>query len=172
MRILGIDPGTGRTGWGIIEIEEIGNEEGKYSLVQYGCFTTPKEAQMGERLVLLQDLLMEVITQYHPQCMAVEQLFFGINSRTAMTVGQARGVVILTSARCNVSLFEYQGLSVKRELTGSGKADKRCMQETVKSLLSLKEIPRPDDAADALGVAICHAVKTGMIHSLIQETKS
>ncbi len=162
LRILGIDPGTGRTGWGVIDVP-LPTVAQKITAVGYGCFATPKESPMGDRLVLLQDLLIGVVNRFKPDHIVVEQLFFGANSLTAMSVGQARGVVLLTAARHKLTFFEYQGLSVKRELTGNGRADKRQVQEKMRDFLVLSELPRPDDAADALAVAVCHAIKKGLL---------
>lgn len=147
-------------GWGIVDV--ISQKDiTAFSAVAYGCFTTSKEMAMGNRLVQLESDLLAIVKEFKPSCVAVEQLFFGINAKTVMSVGQARGVVLLVTARCGLAIFEYQGLAVKRILTGNGRADKRVIQETVRKILLLEEVPKPDDAADALGIAIFHAMKVG-----------
>ncbi len=159
MLILGIDPGTAITGYGLVTT--VSKKSGQvYSHVKHGCILTPKENLMPVRLLSLQNQLRKVIAMEKPDCVVVEQLFFGINSKTAITVGQARGVVMATVAEAGLPFFEYQGLSVKKTLTGFGHSDKKAMQKKVKTLLRLKDIPKPDDAADALAIAICHIFKT------------
>lgn len=155
MLILGIDPGTATTGFGLIKTNGKG-----FAHIKHGCILTPKEDLMPLRLFHLQSQLRQIIKETKPACVVVEQLFFGINSKTAITVGQARGVVLATVAEAGLPFFEYQGLSVKKLLTGFGHADKKEMQKIVMKLLKLKEIPKPDDAADALAIAICHFLKT------------
>lgn len=159
MLILGIDPGTARMGWGLITIDEKKALRDGAKLLKYGCFETAVGVEMGKRLLYLRRELIKVIKEYKPDHMAIEQLFFGANSRTAMTVGQARGVVMVTASEYNLPLFEYQGLSVKKILTGFGHTDKKKIQEYVKKRLRMKEIPKPDDAADALAIALCHFQK-------------
>ncbi|OGY27952.1 MAG: crossover junction endodeoxyribonuclease RuvC [Candidatus Woykebacteria bacterium RIFCSPHIGHO2_12_FULL_43_10] len=165
MLILGIDPGTAATGWGLIN-----NEKGiELELLDYGCFETPKEMEMPARLLMLYDKVSCFITERKPDLLVIEQLFFGVNSTTAMSVGQARGVVLLTAARAGIQIKEYQGLAVKRLMTGYGRAKKKEVQEAVKNTLKLSEIPKPDDAADALGVIICHIYKQNGYVSLEAE---
>lgn len=179
MIILGIDPGTARTGWGVIVYNKPSaspsstnhQEEtlGSFSTIGYlahGCIETPKEAEMTKRLLMVRQNLKQLITQYHPDCVAVERLFFGMNSKTAMTVGQARGVVMVTAAENDIPLFEYQGLEVKKIISGSGKADKRQIQQKVRQILGLSDSlftfgkkDGGDDAADALAIAICHTMR-------------
>lgn len=162
MRILGIDPGTARLGWGVIE--QIGRRRWEkkgngVTLVAYGCIETKAGEVTGRRLFILHNQLSLVIKKYRPDHIAVEQLFFGINSRTAMSVGQARGVILLAAEELGAPLFEYQGLSVKKILTGFGHTDKKKMQQAVGEYLSLGVLPKPDDAADALAIAICHSIR-------------
>ncbi|MCL5411565.1 MAG: crossover junction endodeoxyribonuclease RuvC [Patescibacteria group bacterium] len=162
MLILGIDPGTATTGWGILKASEV---NGTLEAIEYDCISTPPEMPMHERLLKLKKELQELIKRFKPNCVAVEQLFFGVNSRTAMTVGQARGVVMVTVAENDVPFFEYQGLAVKQTLTGYGRADKKQMQAAVREKLAITEFIKPkngflDDAADALAIAICHVLKT------------
>src|SRR3990167_6559655 len=138
MIIFGIDPGTATTGYGIIKSESDRSKNG-FELVEYGCIVTPKEQEMPLRLYSIQKELNRLLKQHKPDCVVVEQLFFGVNSRTAMTVGQARGVVMLTAAASGVDFYEYQGLQVKRILTSSGKADKKEIQRAVAEKLHRSE---------------------------------
>ena len=155
--ILGIDPGTATMGWGVIRQE--GN---RLRYVQHGTVTTPSSWEMPRRLGRLFDGVTELIAGYRPERMAVEELFFNTNVTTAITVGQARGVALLAAYKGGVAVHEYTPLQVKQAITSYGRADKRQMQEMVRALLNLREIPRPDDAADGLAVAICHAFSSGM----------
>lgn len=155
MIILGIDPGTATTGWGLVEILP----RKPLVCLGHGVILTSKEAKMPARLLIIRNQLSGLIKQYKPDALCVENLFFGLNSKTAMTVGQARGVVLATAAAARLSIFEYQGLSVKLAVAGSGRASKKEIQKAVKKHLKLKEIPKPDDAADALAVAIHHFLK-------------
>ena len=165
MVIFGIDPGTATTGYGVI-LQEKKTKSNGLTLIEYGCIVTPKEQAMPNRLFSIQEDIKALLIRYKPDCIAIEQLFFGINSRTAMTVGQARGVVLSTGAGLGIPIFEYQGLSVKLTLTGSGKADKKEIQTHVMKHLHKRKLVKPkkgyiDDAADALAVAICHVIKIG-----------
>lgn len=172
MRILGIDPGTAKLGWGVIELGA-GKKQLKKSngvgLIAYGCIQTKVGEIVGKRLLQLYNQLTLVIKKYKPDHIAVEQLFFGVNSRTAMGVGQARGVILLTAEKLGAPLFEYQGLSVKKTITGFGHTDKKKMQQAVRKYLCLHYLPRPDDAADALAIAICHSLRMGDIESAKKE---
>ncbi|HZU87310.1 MAG TPA: crossover junction endodeoxyribonuclease RuvC [Anaerolineaceae bacterium] len=152
MLVLGIDPGTATTGYGVIRETEAGDEE----MVAYGVILTPAGMPLEERLLLLHQQLQEILLLHRPQCAAVEKLFFQKNVRTAMAVGQARGVVLLALAEAGLPIGEYTPLEVKQAVVGYGGADKKQVQEMVKALLRLDKIPKPDDAADALAVAICH----------------
>jgi crossover junction endodeoxyribonuclease RuvC len=152
MIILGIDPGTATTGYGLVE-----KKGQKVKVLDYGCILTPAKVPLAERLEKIANELEEIIKDKKPVQVAVEELFFAANSKTAIAVGQARGVILLVSQKAKVSIFEYTPLQVKMALTGYGRADKKQMQEMVKTLLSLPEIPKPDDAADALAIALCHA---------------
>jgi len=163
MIILGIDPGTATTGYGVVRAQ-ISNGKSQILLVDYGCVVTPKEMEMPLRLFSIQKDLNRILEQHKPDCVSIEQLFFGVNSRTAMTVGQARGVVLSTVASYRIPIFEYQGLHVKHTITGSGKADKKEIQKYVMKYLGKRKLAKPtngyiDDAADALAVAICHFLK-------------
>ncbi len=163
MIIFGIDPGTATTGYGIIKSVD-GKDSEILELVDYGCVVTSKDMEMPLRLFSIQKDLHKLLKQYKPDCVSIEQLFFGVNSRTAMTVGQARGVVLATVASYGMPIFEYQGLHVKSVITGSGKADKKEIQKHVMKYLNKRKLKKPlngylDDAADALAVAICHFIK-------------
>jgi crossover junction endodeoxyribonuclease RuvC len=151
MLVLGIDPGTATTGYGLIREMERGP-----LLVAYGTIQTPAGAPMPERLRTLFEELTQLIALHRPETGAVEKLFFQRNVSTAMTVGQARGVALLVLAQAGLSVGEYNPKDVKQAVCGYGGADKPQMQGMVRAILNLPEIPRPDDAADALAVAICH----------------
>jgi len=154
MIILGIDPGTATTGYGVIE-----SNKGKLKVVDYGCILTDKKSKMPERLDFLGEELKKIIKKYKPQAMAVEELFFFKNAKTIITVGQARGVILFVGKnigkKTGLDIFEYTPLQVKQAVVGYGRADKKQVQSMVKAILSLNEVPKPDDAADALAVAIC-----------------
>jgi crossover junction endodeoxyribonuclease RuvC len=151
MIILGIDPGTATTGYGVIK-----KEGSKFSVIDHGCILTPANTPLHDRLDSIFDELTELIDLHHPDHLAVEELFFAANSKTAIAVGQARGVILLSGKKKNLSIYEYTPLEVKMALTGYGRADKKQIQQMVKTILSLPEIPKPDDAADALAIALCH----------------
>jgi crossover junction endodeoxyribonuclease RuvC len=151
MRVLGIDPGTATTGYGVVE-----EVQGELKSVTFGVIRTPPDQPLPVRLQLIYRAIRELAGQWGPASAAVEELFFSSNVRTAMNVGQARGVALLALADSDLPVAEYTPLAVKQAVTGYGKADKAQMQEMVRLLLGLAEPPRPDDAADALAVAICH----------------
>ena len=153
MRILGIDPGTGILGFGIVDVDSRGN----MSLVDGGVIRTPVKQADSDRLYTIYEELHQIITEHKPEIMSVEKLFFSQNVTTAMSVSQARGVVLLCGKQHKLALFEYTPQQIKQALTGYGKADKRQIQEMVRILLKLEEVPKPDDAADALAAAICHS---------------
>ena len=152
MRILGIDPGTGILGFGVIDA----SGSNKVKLVDGGVIRTPVKEDDSVRLLTIYDELTEIIKETNPEAMAVEKLFFAQNVTTAMTVSQARGVVILCGMKAGLQIFEYTPLQIKQALTGYGRADKKQIQEMVRVILGLKDIPKPDDCADALATAICH----------------
>lgn len=151
MIILGVDPGTATTGYGIIR-----KEGQKYEVIDYGCILTPAKTPLHDRLDTIFEELTAIIVRHNPDQVAVEELFFAANSKTAIAVGQARGVILLSAKKNGCAIYEYTPLEVKMALTGYGRADKRQIQAMVRALLSLTEIPKPDDAADALAIAICH----------------
>ncbi len=155
MRILGIDPGTGILGFGVIEAQH-----GNVQLVDAGVIRTPVKEDDAVRLLTIYEELAAIIGQTKPAVMSVEKLFFARNVTTAMTVAQARGVVLLCGQQAGLTLFEYTPMQIKQAITGYGKADKKQIQEMVRVILKLKEIPKPDDAADALAAAITHSMTT------------
>lgn len=150
MRVLGIDPGTAITGYAVVE-----ETEGRLSLAAIGVVDTPAKMPLPARLQRIYTGLRSVIVEYVPEMAAVEELFFSRNTRTAMSVGEARGVVLLALADAGLSITEYTPMQIKQAVTGYGSADKHQVQEMVRLLLSLSDAPRPDDAADAAAVAIC-----------------
>ncbi len=152
MRILGIDPGTGILGFGVIE-----SNKGKVQLVDGGVIRTPVKEDDAVRLQTIYEELTDIIAATKPQHMSVEKLFFAQNVTTAMTVAQARGVVLLCGRQAGLEIYEYTPLQIKQAITGYGKADKKQMQEMVRVLLGLAEVPKPDDAADAIAAALTHA---------------
>jgi crossover junction endodeoxyribonuclease RuvC len=154
--ILGIDPGYGTIGYGVIE-----KNGSKITPVDYGVIQTPKDESIATRLAMIYDSLNILIKKYKPDEIAVEELFFNTNITTGIKVAQARGVILLCVVRECGRLFEYTPLMVKQSLTGNGRADKKQVQYMVKMMLKLKTEPRPDDAADALAIAICHANTCG-----------
>jgi crossover junction endodeoxyribonuclease RuvC len=158
MRILGIDPGTGILGFGIIEYGQ-----GKAQLVDAGVIRTPAKQDDAIRLATIYEELTDIIVETKPKVMSVEKLFFAQNVTTAMTVAQARGVVLLCGQQAGLTIFEYTPLQIKQALTGYGRADKKQMQEMVRVILQLKEQPKPDDCADALAAAICHSMTSRLV---------
>ena len=151
MVVVGIDPGTATTGYGFIR-----EENGVIEAIAYGVITTPAKVAQEERLLLIFKKLNELFLLHRPDMGAVEKLFFQRNVTTAIHVGQARGVILLAFAQMGIPVGEYTPLEVKQAVAGYGSADKKQVQQMVKSILDLREIPRPDDAADALAIAICH----------------
>jgi crossover junction endodeoxyribonuclease RuvC len=151
MRVLGIDPGTAITGYGVVE-----ESNGELKSLAFGAVRTPAGEPLPTRLQLIYRGVKALAAEWEPAAAAVEELFFSSNVRTAMSVGQARGVALLALADAGLDVAEYTPLTVKQAVTGYGGADKMQIQEMVRLLLGLAEIPRPDDAADALAVAICH----------------
>ncbi len=160
MIILGIDPGIAITGYGVLE--QKGN---RFKPIEYGVIRSGKEMDTAERLRLVHMGIAEIIEKFQPEHMAIEQLFFSKNVKTALTVGHARGVVMLTACLKGMTISEYTPLQVKQAVVGYGRADKKQVQYMVKSILNLDKIPKPDDAADALAIAICHG---NSFNSLLQ----
>jgi len=151
MIVLGIDPGTAITGYGLVA-----GLQGKEQMLAYGCIRTSPDFSMPERLLKLKQELEYLIDQYRPEVVAIEELFHYKNAKTVITVAQARGVVMCTAAQRLLNVVEYTPLQVKQSVVGYGQADKKQVQIMVARILGLDKIPRPDDAADALAVAICH----------------
>ncbi len=158
MRILGIDPGYAIVGWGIIDYTA-----GKFSVVEYGAITTEAGTPMPERLQEVFHGLEYVIEKHNPVAISVEQLFFTTNQKTAISVAQARGVIILAAQLHHLTIHEYTPLQVKQSVVGYGKAEKRQVMDMTKRILNLSSLPKPDDVADALAVAICHAHSSGSL---------
>lgn len=158
MIILGIDPGFAIVGVGVIEYK--GN---KFRVIDYYAITTKAGLAIEDRLKLIYDGLDDVIKKYNPDCMAIEELFFNNNAKTAIQVGQARGVILLAAVNHGVQIFEYTPLQVKQSVVGYGRAEKTQIQQMTKAILNLKSVPKPDDVADALAIAICHAHSNKMV---------
>ncbi len=154
MKILGIDPGTGRLGWGIVS-----HEKGIDTFVDCGCFETRANSDLPDRLLKISDFLKELIKMHKPDVLSVETLFFEKNAKTAIDVAAARGVILLEGAQAKIPTFQYTPLQVKSSLTGYGKADKTQVEFMVGKILHLKEKIKPDDAADAVAIALTHAFK-------------
>ena len=152
MRIIGIDPGTGILGFGVIDFSR-----GKLKMVTAGVVTTPAHTPIDERLEDIFDSLTEIIAETNPDVMSIEKLFFARNVTTAISVAEARGVAMLTGRKAGMPIAEYTPLQIKQTLTGYGKADKKQVQEMVRLNLGLKDVPKPDDCADALAAAITYA---------------
>ena len=157
MVILGIDPGIATLGYGVIEADR-----GNFKALDYGVITTPKTESVPVRLCMIEEGIRALIEKHKPDAVAVEELFFSKNKTTAIMVAEARGVALLTAVKECGNLFEYTPNQIKQAITGYGSAEKHQMQSMVRMLLKLKEIPRPDDAADALAVALCHG-QTGRL---------
>ncbi|MCM3339447.1 crossover junction endodeoxyribonuclease RuvC [Paenibacillus sp. MER TA 81-3] len=157
MRILGIDPGIAIVGFGFVD-----KQGSKIVPVQYGSIQTEATTAPETRLLQVFEAAEELLDRYKPDAMAVEKLFFNRNVTTAFSVGQARGVTILAAAKRGISIAEYTPMQVKQAVVGYGKAEKKQVQEMVRIFLKLKEVPKPDDVADALAVAICHAHSSGL----------
>ncbi|MDD5472851.1 MAG: crossover junction endodeoxyribonuclease RuvC [Candidatus Methanoperedens sp.] len=151
MIVIGIDPGLATVGFGVIR-----TERGVITPVSYGCIRTSAAKQPPERLLEIYIEINALFEKYSPSVVSVEKLFFNKNVTNAMGVSEARGVILLAAQQKNIPVFEYTPLQVKQAITGSGRADKKQMQEMIKRLLNLEEIPRPDDAADGLSIALCH----------------
>lgn len=161
MIILGIDPGLATMGYGVINAVK-----GNYSVIDYGAVVTPKDCTLPQRLKQLEEGVQELIKTFKPDNIAIEELFFSKNVTTGIAVSEARGVILLTAVKgLGDEVYEYTPNQIKQAVTGYGGADKMQMQHMVQALLRLKSVPRPDDAADALAVAICHAQTSRMTTS-------
>jgi crossover junction endodeoxyribonuclease RuvC len=153
MRILGVDPGTATTGYGLIDEDQ----QGQFDVIGYGVIKTQAGLPDEQRLMTIHQQLKDIILLHHPDCAGVEKLFFQNNAKTAIVVGQARGVILLTLAQAGLKIDEFTPMEVKQAVTGYGNADKKQIQQMVQMILHLDAIPTPDDAADALAIAICVA---------------
>lgn len=151
MRIIGIDPGYATVGFGIVDYDGR-----RFSVVNFGAITTSSDAPFVDRLKTIHDDMRELLELYKPEALSIEKLFFNTNHTTAIDVAQARGVILLSAVESNVAVYEYAPLQVKNSVVGYGRAEKSQVQEMVRSILGLKEVPKPDDTADALALAITH----------------
>lgn len=156
MRILGIDPGYAIIGWGVVNYEH-----GRFTPLDFGAVTTPAGMPFGQRLQLIYNDLSQIIGDYRPDVMAIEKLYFQNNQKTAIEVAEARGVILLAAEHGELPVFEYTPLQVKSAVTGYGQAQKPQVMEMTRRLLRLKQVPKPDDTADALAIAICHGQMGG-----------
>lgn len=167
MRIIGIDPGYAIVGYGIVDFDGL-----HFKTVAYGAITTPADMPFCERLKMIYADMQTLIETYKPDHMAIEKLYFNTNTTTAIDVAQARGVIVLSAANNNVKIFEYTPLQVKQSITGYGRAEKHQVMEMIKSFLSLKAVPKPDDTADALALTVCHGHSVGSLYGkLTKEVK-
>ncbi|EYE89619.1 Holliday junction resolvase [Fervidicella metallireducens AeB] len=151
MIIVGIDPGIAIVGYGVLEYKN-----NSFKVVDYGAVLTTPKNTMPQRLEIIYNFLGEIFDKYKPDAVAYEELFFNQNAKTAITVGQARGAAILCAQVRNLNIYEYTPLQVKQAVVGYGRAEKKQIQQMVKVILNLREVPKPDDTADALAIAICH----------------
>ncbi len=163
MKILGIDPGFAIVGYGIV------NHDGnRFKPIEYGAVTTEAGEDMFVRFKKIYDDLSLIMEKHKPDAMAIEELFFNSNQKTAINVAQARGIILLAAMNLNIPIYEYTPLQVKQAVVGYGRADKGQVQQMVKSLLNLEKIPKPDDTADALAIAVCHAHSFGSLTNLLK----
>lgn len=158
MIILGLDPGYAIVGYGVIEYKA-----NKFAVIDYGAITTSKDDELNDRLLQIYNQLCGIIDKFHPDAMSIEKLFFNTNATTAIGVAEARGVCILAAKQRGMDIAEYTPLQVKQAVTGYGKAIKQQVQEMTRMLLNLRAVPKPDDTADALAMAICHAHSAGSL---------
>ncbi len=152
MKIMGIDPGLAKTGWGVIELQA----NSKICLIGYGCITTSKNYKMDERLSSIYGEICELISKFKPDEGSIEEIFFASNAKTAINVAHARGVIMIALNHSGIKVFEYTPLEIKKAVVGYGKADKAQVQYMVRSIMGLKEVPKPDHASDAIAAALCH----------------
>ena len=164
MVILGIDPGYAIVGYGIINYEK-----NRFSVIDYGAITTEAKTPFNQRLQIIFSSLTELIEKYKPEGMAIEKLFYNTNAKTVIDVAQARGVIMLAAELKNIKAFEYTPLQVKQSVVGYGRAEKKQVQEMTRVILNLEKIPKPDDTADALAMAICHAHSSCSLMSLLKK---
>ncbi len=160
MIILGIDPGYAIVGFGVLEYKN-----NHFTVIDYGAITTDAGTPFNRRLEYIYDQLTELLQKYKPDAMSIEKLFYNSNAKTVIDVSQARGVIMLAAQKCGVPAFEYTPLQVKQSVVGYGRAEKKQVQEMIKRILFLEKVPKPDDTADALAMAICHGHCSGSIVS-------
>lgn len=160
MRILGIDPGYATIGYGVIEYDNF-----HFKPINYGAVITKPDKVFADRLCDIFSDINTLIETYKPDCMSIEKLYFNTNTTTAIDVAQARGVIVLAARMAKIDIFEYTPLQVKQSITGYGRAEKRQVMEMVKNLLRLNSVPKPDDTADALALAICHGHTSGSLYT-------
>ena len=156
MRIIGIDPGYAIVGYGVLD-----HDKASFSVVNYGAVTTAAGTSFDRRLMEIYSDMCTVLDMFKPDCMSIEKLYFTSNKTTGIDVAQARGVILLAAVQREIEIYEYTPLQVKQAVVGYGRAEKRQVQEMVKNILRLKEIPKPDDTADAVALAICHGHSSG-----------
>lgn len=166
MIILGIDPGYAIVGWGIIDYTA-----NRFSVIDYGAVTTEAGTPFNRRLETVYDGVEEIIKKYRPEALAIEKLFYNTNAKTVIDVAQARGVINLSAVKNGVEIFEYTPLQVKQSVVGYGRAEKKQVQEMTRVILKLQKIPKPDDTADALAMAICHAHASGSLMGKLNKLK-
>lgn len=152
MRVLGIDPGYGITGFGALDVQR-----NQFQLLRYGAITTPPGAEFPARLEMIYEDMRQLLQVVQPEALAIEELFFGHNVTTGINVAQSRGVILLAARQAGVPIFEYKPMQVKQAVVGYGGASKRQVMDMTRRILHLEQIPRPDDAADAIAIALCHA---------------
>lgn len=165
MRILGIDPGIAIVGYGVID-----SEVGRYKVIDYGAITTEAGLPVSVRLNMIFTAMSELIDKYKPDVMSIEELFFNKNVKTAITVAQARGVIVVAGSLKGVPIYEYTPLQIKQALVGYGRAEKSQIQQMTKMILNLPKIPKPDDVADALAIAICYTHWSSGVSQRINES--
>lgn len=158
MIILGIDPGYAIVGWGVLEYRN-----NHFNVIDYGAILTDAGTPFNERLEKIYDGLTSLIERYKPDAMSVEKVFYNSNAKTVIDVSQARGVIMLSAQKSKVPVFEYTPLQVKQSVVGYGRADKKQVQEMTRRILNLEKVPKPDDTADAIAMAICHAHSSGSL---------
>lgn len=166
MRILGIDPGYAIVGYGVLDYQN-----NHFSVVEYGAITTPAGMDFNRRLELIYDEMSVLLSRAKPDAMAIEKLFYNTNAKTVIDVAQARGVIMLSAQKNGVQAFEYTPLQVKQSVVGYGRAEKKQVQEMTKLILKLAKVPKPDDTADALALAICHGHSSGSLMGKLAKYK-
>ena len=163
MRILGIDPGYAIVGYGVLDYRN-----NHFGIVDFGAITTPAGMDFGRRLEIIYDEMQVLIEKTKPEAMAIEKLFYNTNAKTVIDVGQARGVLLLAAQKNHLPIYEYTPLQVKQSVVGYGRAEKKQVQEMTRLMLHLDKVPKPDDTADALAMAICHAHTSGSLMKRLQ----